>query len=629
MRKHFNLLFALILIFNSQAAAQKITWQSVFAPGFAIINDAAFAKGRYVVVGDDGTVLHSRNGQTWSKGKLPDGLNCNLNAVTVAFGQFWAGGVNLESNKAVLLLSLDGVNWSDVSDEMAPDSWTVLSKVEELFTFAGESGEVLIVSATKKGYTESNLFYSTEGSVWKESYNYGHGNMFQAKGILYSRDSTYNGWGHSAYSSSSEGWVSDNSGNSSYLPSDLRKFAYANSYYVGVGPSRKLGFWDGVRKDDYYYSGQFTYAVSPVITDYTGVAYGGGAFVASGTQGALVESYDNGKSWFKVGVNVGAVTLNGVKFVGGKFIAFGGGRIITGSPVPQRSWQAATLTSRPEEILSLATNGKVAIAVGAKGQIHYSYTGTSWKKAAPVTSSDLYSVDYDSPSKAFYATGADGTLLRSGNGVTWTVLKSNTTDWLYGVARAGDALVAAGAGGAYLTSKDGKRWISNPAGSIGAAGRLVNFGNRAGFVQTLASQGMPSGQVWMNPTGGSKWTKLKTPDTTVFNDAGIFNSSVYLAGNNGFLYSSPQKTVGGSWSKVSTRTLNSIFGLAENSAEGGQLTAVGEEGLVFTLLRSGKWKSETIFEGSPSLSDVIYFKQRWVVAGSRNGSGFIATTLEK
>jgi hypothetical protein len=101
-----------------------------------------------------------------------------------------------------------------------------------------------------------------------------------------------------------------------------------------------------------------------------------------------------------------------------------------------------------------------------------------------------------------------------------------------------------------------------------------------------------------------------------------------LAGDNGFLYSSPQKTVGGSWSKVSTRTLNSIRGLAENSAEGGQLTAVGEEGLVFTLLRSGKWKSETIFEGSPLLSDVIYFKKRWVVAGSRNGSGFIATTSE-
>ena len=570
-------------------------------------------------------MLHSLNARVWSKGKLPDGLSCDLNAVVFAFGQFWAGGRNLKANQAVLLLSFDGVNWSDVSANFVNvySTSTPLAEIYELFFYSTPSSKVLVASANVRGYSDRNLISTSQGSVWDfESWD--ASNLFQAGDRLFYLDE-YNDW--SALEPNGSGWDTDyDTTVDNYLPDILTKVAVGNSYFVGAGAQRRLGYWNGKVDDDYNTPDGFAYAISPAATDYTGIAYGSGSFVASGTQGALVESYDNGKTWLKSGLNVGSVNLNGVRFVGGKFIAFGGGRILTGEPVLPRSWRAATLPSRPQRVWSLASNGKKAVSVGSKGEILHSSDGLNWKKAPPQTSSDLYSVDYDAATQAFYATGENGSLLRSSNGINWQVLKSNTTDYLFGVARAGKTLFSAGAGGSFLTSKDGKKWTSNNAGALGSPGRLVSFGKRVGFIQGYQYDGGAIGQVWAN--GGATWTKLRSPDSTLLSDAATLKSTVYLAGQNGYIYSSQQNTVGNSWKKISTRTENEILGLCANSGAGGRLTAVGEEGFVFTLSPNGKWRSETIFEGLPLLNDVIFFKGRWIVAGLRNGAGFIATTGE-
>jgi len=618
MIKNCIIAIASLVAFSLPAAAQKITWKSVYTPDYSEITDATYGMSKYVAVGKDGAVLYSSNGQNWSKGKLPEGVSCDLNTVEFAFNQFWAGGKNLDTNKGVILLSLDGVNWTDVTgDYFEMDEYSQPKSIYQFFNYQSAGKSILFMSYNDSGYTQ--MQYTREGSEFLSGndYDFGGTSIYQAgSGVGWFNGSRWK------YAANISGEMSDEADYD--IPSDLTKLAYGNSFYVGVGAKRKLGYWDG-KESGSYYETAFTYATSPAISDYTGVAFGGGCFVAVGTNGAVVESFDNGKSWAAVKLNLGTINLHGIKFVGNKFIAFGGGRIITGDPAKQRSWSAATLPSRPANISSIATDGKIAVAVGNKGQILYSTTGKSWSKAPPATSNDLWSVDYDSTTKSFYATGSNGSLLRSSNGINWTVVKTNTTNFLWGVARAGSKLVAAGAAGSFLSSKDGKSWSTTTSSSLNSQVRTVSFGGSAGFIQLFSEEGQANGQVWMNNDGGSKVTKLKKPDSTNFGDAQVFNGSVYLAGDNGNLYSSPQKTVGGSWKKNTTRTTNYISGLSVNA---NSLTAVGSEGLVFTLQKDNKWRSESIFEGTPWLQDAIYFNKLWIVAGTRNNAGFIATTSQ-
>lgn len=617
MIKHCLFALATVVAINLPASAQKIAWKSVFTPEFAEVTDATYGLGTFVAVGKDGTVLHSKNGQTWSKGKL-EGISCDLNTVEFAFGQFWAGGKNLATDEFAILLSLDGVNWADVSNEYFQSSYNKPKEIKQFFNYRQSGSEILFMSSWD-GTNTPGIQYSKEGSKFEGSYSLRGGDFYQA--------STELGWYNPL--SWEKGWkiATDFNSNIYYdnnykIPADLTRIAYGNSFYVGVGPQRKLGYWNG-KISESSWNNQFKYVTPPAISDFKGVAFGSGCFVAVGTKGAVVESFDNGKSWSAVRLDIGTITLNGVKFLGNKFVAFGGGRIITGDPAKQRPWTAATLPSRPSEISGIATNGKIAVAVGQKGQILYSSNGRSWSKAPPATSNDLYAVDYDSTTQTFYATGENGTLLRSSNGIRWTVVVTWTTNFFNGVARAGSKLVAAGAQGSYLTSKDGKSWATTSASSLNAEIRTVSFGSTVGFIQTYSAEGQANGQVWFNKDGGTKLTKLKKPDSTNFGDAHVFNGQVYLAGYNGNLYHSPQKTVGGSWKKITTRTTNDLSGLSANK---NVLTAVGSEGLVFTLPKNNKWRSETIFEGAPSLMDTIYFNKLWIVAGSRNGAGFIATT---
>jgi len=599
------------------AAAQKITWKSVYTPDYSEITDATYGMGKYVAVGKDGALLYSSNGQKWSKGKLPEGVTCDLKTVEFSFNQFWAGGSNLDGSKPVVLISLDGTDWADVTGDYfdvadgAFGGYYPSKSVEQFFNYQFAGKSILFLA------TDKHFGFSEEGSTFNlNEGSYSNANVTS----LYQAGSQIGWFYHSEYRNN---WqyqtnLDSRDEDNDAIPKDLTKLAFGNSIYVGVGAKRKLGYWDGKG------GGLFTYASSPAITDYTGVAFGGGCFVAVGTNGAVVESFDNGKSWAAVKLGLG-IDLNGIKFVGNKFIAFGGGRIITGDPAKQRSWSAATLPSRPTQINSIATDGKIAVTVGLKGQILYSSTGKSWSKAPPATSSDIWSVDYDSTTKSFYATGLNGCLLRSSNGINWTVQKTNTTNFLWGVARAGKKLVAAGASGAFLSSNDGKSWSTTTSSSLNTNIRAVSFGGSVGFVQFYSAEGQANGQVWINNDGGSKVTKLKQPDFTDFGDAQVFNDFVYLAGHNGNLYFSPQKTVGGSWKKIATRTTNSISGLSANA---NSLTAVGSEGLVYTLQKDNKTRIETIFEGTPFLSDSIYFNKQWIVAGTRNAAGFIATTSE-
>jgi len=622
MKNRFHLAF-LLLAFSISAQAQVVSWKSYYAPDYAEIRDVSYANNRFVAVGDDNTILYSATGASWSKGKLPTGLNCHLNAIATAFGQFFAGGVNTDTNEGVVLLSLDGMNWADISDEIFTDDYyypvelltihsSLIAGVEKIYLAAQNERNVQVLfSSDGTAWNELTSYYNTDApSFFKDAIR---DYMFDPYDYL----SPWNFFTKTSYGD----WFQTNS---TYLPANLTSFAFGNSVYVGAGPSRKLGYATGNITS---YNLSTTYATSPAICDYTGIAFGGNAFAATGTNGALVVSYDNGKSWSAItSLNLGTITLNGIKYLGGKFIAFGSGRIITGEAAVQRTWTAATLPTGAKKINALATNGSILVTVGEGGQILYSKDGKSWSKTAPVTSYSLTSVDYDPTTRCFYAAGASGTLLKSPDGIYWTAQRTNTSSVTFvGLARTQTNLITVSTTGSVLTSKDGKSWTLKSSSTLNFAGRVTSFGNTTAYFQTTQKTNGPVGQILASTDGGSKWSALKSPAATLFNDAAGFNGAFYMAGSNGAIYRTTSANLN-SWTAIATQSKNKILGVSQNADAAGQLTAVGENGFVYTIPKAGAAKVETVFNGQPYLVDTVKFGNLWIVAGSRSSKGFVGYT---
>jgi photosystem II stability/assembly factor-like uncharacterized protein len=628
MKNRFHLAF-LLLAFSISAQAQVVSWKSYYAPDYAEIRDVSYANNRFVAVGDDNTILYSATGASWSKGKLPTGLNCHLNAAAAAFGQFFAGGVNTDTNEAVLLLSLDGMNWADITTEVLQENYSgELPNAIAAIHSSSIAGVEKIYLSVDSGIYYDNILISSDGGKWEKMPSfYINGSVPDTFFKDSARDFIYRAYGSSWYFYSPYYYNRLDYGYElvqTKLPANLTSFAFGNSVYVGAGPSRKLGYATGNITS---YNLATTYATSPAICDYTGIAFGGNAFAATGTNGALVVSYDNGKSWSAItSLNLGTITLNGIKYLGGKFIAFGSGRIITGEAAVQRTWTAATLPTGAKKINALATNGSILVTVGEGGQILYSKDGKSWSKTAPVTSYSLTSVDYDPTTRCFYAAGASGTLLKSPDGIYWTAQRTNTSSVTFvGLARTQTNLITVSTTGSVLTSKDGKSWTLKSSSTLNFAGRVTSFGNTTAYFQTTQKTNGPVGQILASTDGGSKWSALKSPAATLFNDAAGFNGAFYMAGSNGAIYRTTSANLN-SWTAIATQSKNKILGVSQNADAAGQLTAVGENGFVYTIPKAGAAKVETVFNGQPYLVDTVKFGNLWIVAGSRSSKGFVGYT---
>jgi len=163
----------------------------------------------------------------------------------------------------------------------------------------------------------------------------------------------------------------------------------------------------------------------------------------------------------------------------------------------------------------------------------------------------------------------------------------------------------------------------------------VSFGTSAGLIGIYSDSGK-KGQVWKSNDGSTISKLSKSPAATHFDDSTVFDGNVYLTGWDGKLYSSPLKTVGGSWKAISTPAAlakSSYSGLTSNA---NSLTAVGGQGRVYTLYKNKQTMNETInLSGNPILKDVIYFKNLVIAVGMTfpddpfaPGKGFIATTPE-
>lgn len=137
-------------------------WTPAVISGSAItdtLNNGVYANGRFVIVGNNGTLLSSTDGITWVQLTNSDITEVNLNNVSYDGTYFYAVG-----QKATILRSMDGVTWSDVSYITTKEPFSVVKGSDFLYGYgpeelvAGVMSDTLLMRVT-----------TAPGSYWDNS----------------------------------------------------------------------------------------------------------------------------------------------------------------------------------------------------------------------------------------------------------------------------------------------------------------------------------------------------------------------------------------------------------------------------------------------------------------------------
>lgn len=646
-----TLVFSILHLAPSRLEAQSISWKTITVPNYKDIKDVSFSGNlsRYVAVGPDSAIYWSDNGLTWNKAQNFN-IQCDLNCTAYAFGKFYAGGK--ASGKAILLESEDGKVWFETKQEIDSYSYYVEQVVEisELETVLDTDGRECLVSVNYGTMHLSKyalMSESLDGNTWKvNSYDDGKINGIFSTGIGYIYKNydegswnTHN-WLYRGIDSLKVEYL-QNSYRSSAIPDSVNKFAYGNGTYVGTGKYKTLGYLD---HDKSWVSSATTIA----STDFTGVAFGNGYFVAVGTNGAAAVSYDDGRSWVSINEVRNAfnsLTINGVDYLNDRFIVYGdGGGIAIGTPVNNREWGEASMPSGAKSITAIAVSDQRAVAVSLGGKIYHSTNGQNWTLSRPVTSNNLNKVIFDSVGKVFIASGEKGTVLRSSDGISWSSSVTGSTSSLQGAARLGKSLYAMGPANAIMESTNNAatwRRIS----STQVTRPVVDVSSSSGILFAVADRGT----CFVSNKGNDFWRAR--PITGMAGGAfggAVYNGDYYIVGEKGQMFSTKVSTAASAsrvtWKKVPTNTTYNLRDAVPNgdSTKNGfiikQFAVVGDKGTIYRNITSQNfygpnllsevWKIERIDSGLPQLNSVIWYSKGkvWLAAGVRSATGVIYFT---
>lgn len=479
-------------------------WQNVRAS--ISMHDLATDGSIYVGGGSNG-IWFSRDLKTWSRGKLPLGINRDFNAISYAHGKFFA-------LSDTILTSSDGITWSTADMPVALPTFQAVTYGNGLFVAVGEAD------------IDASILTSTDGRTWTS----------QPSGIPSTgtrtsalKDIAWNG----------ERFVATGAiFPPTSPPEDVIVTSPDGKNWTSVGlPS------DGLLQ----YSG------------YAGaVAYGNGIFVAGGVGGVYTST--DGLTW-TANILPFDFSATSIQFVNGHFIAPGvswglsGGNPQTGFLYSTDGTSWAFATARPdEEGRSLA--GFVftdrGYVMGADADVWTSPDLSTWTVAFAGPQSNQMLCLAHGDDAGYVVVGFPG---------TGTLTSMNGRDWPDDEARAGwiyaeypylgysDGCIVYGSD-RYVNQKfysaDGKTWTSatvpsdeqirlvayNGSSYLGVVGyenptlltsqsasvwSQINYSLPEGF-QPYAVQGLSGLFFMIGRDSDDQWVILRSPDGGVWQD---------------------------------------------------------------------------------------------------------------
>jgi len=545
-------------------------------PTGANLNGVAYGNGTYVAVGNNGVVMTSVDGASWTN--HTSGITSNLKSVSYINDQFVAVGQG-----GSIIYSDDGASWTSATS----------NDTSELTSVAYGNGTYVAVGGFGKVLT------SGDGASWTLNPNspvignsilyaitFGNG-VFVAVG--------YNGSDGTIYTSSDgTNWTSQ----SSNVYVSLLDAVYGLDKYVVVGTEGEiLTSEDGVT---------WTHRTSGTQENLLSVTYGNGKYVATANYGVIKTSTD-GVTWSNETSGVNSGSLMGVAYGPGAYVVVGsGGTILTGtdggvwtirSPLPTSSglngiaygngtyvavgsggtvatsgdgitWSNRTKSSMTQDLYAVVFGKGVFVATGANGTMLTSADAITWASNWGGSSTQFNGVAYGNG--LFIAVGANGRISTSDNGTSWTGRTSNTTQTLSGVSYGKGKYVAVGDAGTVVASSDGVNWTSQTSGTTKQL-KGVAYGDST-FVAVGADGTL------IVSTDGVNWTSAVSNSTASLNSIVYRNHTFVAVGAAGEILTFDDGT---NWIKSTNPDALKLNAVAYSN---GQYVAVGESGRV---LQSG------------------------------------------
>jgi hypothetical protein len=567
----------------------------------------AFGNGRRIAVGENGAVLVSSDGQTWTTKHLGKGIH--LKAVAYGNGLFVAAG-NAEFNEfrgPVIFTSPDGLTWTarDVSAQ------------SEIAGLAFGNGVFVAVGAfTYQYYGIALIFTSTDGVSWQKRYLGG-----DLTGAILSAITFGNGRFVAVSDGNFSGGIISSTDGVDWTETHGAEGRNYEAVCAGAGQFVAVGD-NGVATRS---ADGLNWTVGSVtnVVQLKAVAFGNGTYVAAGDFGNTFTSSD-GVSWTPISFP-SAHDVSALVFGGGQLTAVGdAGRILVSSNGV--NW-ADQCVGPDLDLYALAKGPPGYVAVG-EGGLQFSADRTNWTVIS--TTYKLHGVIY--ANGMYVVVGKKGTILISTDGLTWTQRSSGVSEYIEHVIWANNRFVAVGEKGLMVTSTDGITWTVVPPATLGDIEDMA-YGN--GIFVGVGGYFDPFGAITtvITSTNGTDWQNQPSVGFFGTRARGVaFGGGRFvLVGNDGL---SAVSTNGKAWSDA-FRANDNFRAVTYTS---GRFIAVGNDGLLMSSVDGITWIDHRCV-GSMNLRDVQVDSDGLLAVGSngtllkseilqpqllarRNGSGF-------
>ena len=484
------------------------------------LRGVAWTGTRWVVVGDVGSILSSRDARRWAIAGA--GPPVGLRAVAARGGVVSAGGAG-----GVVLASVNGGSW------VAGDSGTT----EDLWGGTTWRGQIVFSGQ------EATVVRSSDGLHWVAvaTHPLSTGNPTSPRPFLWQLAAR----GRLLVAVGDFGAILRSSADGSLRavasPTDeiLRGVVASPKRFVAVGSSGVILYSSDGRT--------WRTARSPTTVDLRGVAYTGTRFVAVGDQSTVISSSD-GRRW-RVATTAMPCALLSVAHGAGRFVAVGG----SGQLLISKDGRRWLPQPRPttEDLYTVAHGPHGFVAAGALGTVLTSTDGRHWRRRPVPTRLNLHTAFWTGDE---YLVGGDrGRLLASRDTRRWRLVRFPGFHSIRAFARAGSTLIAAGAGTIARRDHTG-RWSlvayglgRFQTGVAAGRGRFVIVGHNG---ETLLS--IDNGRTWQPTHSG----------VDVDFDTVIWTGTSFLATGEGIAATS---TDGITWHAIGLPVRRSIRSLTTTS----------------------------------------------------------------
>jgi len=378
----------------------------------------------FVTVGDNGTILTSSNGTTWTS--RISGTTKGLRGITYANGTFVAVG-----KSSTILTSSNGTTWTLVMDADSGKLWTnVTSPTTEDLNDVSFGKNTLV--AVGGGYKyEGGVWFRLGGIIIRSTDNglswdnVTSPNKQELNGVTFGNN-TFVSVGSSSYSKAEEIIVRSTDNGKSWCSTNVNKVpgyyeweydgtkggsldpnptmnavSYGNNIFVAVGvqwewngevSSRKGTIWRSADNGHNWHK-----VTSPIEIHFNDVTFGNNTFVAVGDNGTIVRSTDNGATWNiayrRADPSLQYDSFIGVTFGNNTFVVSSWWKDVT-STDNGATWDNATYTTW-NSFYGMAFGDNTFVGVGCCGRIDISTdNGTTFDRVTSQTSNTLRGVTF-------------------------------------------------------------------------------------------------------------------------------------------------------------------------------------------------------------------------------------------